>query len=80
MTEKNAEIIIPHDLWEEDAETVITGWLATDGANVSEGALVAEIMTAKVQYEIHSPKTGTLKIIEHNNAVVKKGTVIGVVE
>ena len=31
------DIVIPSDLWEEDEETVITGWLADDGATVEEG-------------------------------------------
>lgn len=74
------DIVIPSDLWEEDEETVITGWLADDGAAVEEGALVAEIMTAKVQYEIRAPVSGTLRIKEETDAIVKKGAVIGTVE
>lgn len=74
------DIVIPTDLWEEDEETVITSWLVNDGASVQEGALIAEIMTAKVQYEIHAPASGTVKIIEEADAVVAKGAVIGTVE
>jgi|TARA_R100001143_G_scaffold16848_1_gene18852 pyruvate/2-oxoglutarate dehydrogenase complex dihydrolipoamide acyltransferase (E2) component len=74
------DIVIPSDLWEEDEETVITGWLADDGATVEEGALVVEIMTAKVQYEINAPASGTLRIKEEADAVVPKGAVIGSVE
>lgn len=71
------DIIIPADLWEEDEETVITGWLVDDGAAVEEGALIAEIMTAKVQYEILAPASGTVTITEQADAVVAKGAVIG---
>lgn len=74
------DIVIPTDLWEEDEETVITNWLASDGGTVSEGALIAEIMTAKVQYEIHAPVSGTLRIEEKADAVVAKGAVIGKIE
>ncbi|WP_424987924.1 biotin/lipoyl-containing protein [Microbulbifer sp. S227A] len=74
------DIVIPSDLWEEDEECVITAWLADDGASVQEGALIAEIMTAKVQYEILAPASGTLKITEEADAVVAKGAVIGAVE
>lgn len=74
------DIVIPSDLWEEDEECVITGWLVDDGASVEEGALIAEIMTAKVQYEIHAPASGTLKIRAEADAVVAKGAVIGTVE
>lgn len=74
------DITIPTDLWEEDEECVITGWLVDDGATVDEGALVAEIMTAKVQYEVHAAAAGTVKITEEADAVVAKGAVIGRIE
>ena len=73
------DIIIPTDLWEEDEDAVITSWLASEGASVEEGALIAEIMTAKVQYEILAPASGTLSIKEEADAVVPKGAVIGTI-
>jgi pyruvate/2-oxoglutarate dehydrogenase complex dihydrolipoamide acyltransferase (E2) component len=73
------DIVIPSDLWEEDEETVITGWLVNDGATVEEGALIAEIMTAKVQYEILAPSSGVINITEQDDAVVPKGAVIGTI-
>lgn len=73
------DIIIPTDLWEEDEDAVITSWLVNDGAAVEEGALIAEIMTAKVQYEIHAPASGKVNIKEEADAVVPKGGVIGTV-
>ncbi len=71
------DIIIPSDLWEGDEESVITAWLASDGAEVKEGALIAEIMTAKVQHEINAPASGKLSILKEQEAVVVKGDVIG---
>jgi len=71
------EIIIPSDLWEGDEESVITAWLADDGAQVREGALIAEIMTAKVQHEITAPASGKLSILKEQEAVVTRGDVIG---
>jgi len=73
------DIIIPTDLWEEDEDAVITTWLVSDGASVSEGALIAEIMTAKVQYEINAPASGTIRIKADADAVVPKGAVIGII-
>jgi len=73
------DIIIPTDLWEEDEDAVITTWLVSDGASVEEGALIAEIMTAKVQYEINAPAAGTVNIKEEADAVVPKGGVIGTI-
>lgn len=73
------DIIIPADLWDGDDECVVTAWLASDGGQVSEGALIAEIMTAKVQYEITAPATGTLSIVKAQDDVAAKGDVIGAV-
>ncbi len=71
------DIQIPEDLYDGDEESVITAWLASDGATVKEGALIAEIMTAKVQHEMTAPASGTLKILKQQDDVVAKGTVIG---
>ncbi|MDP2738241.1 MAG: lipoyl domain-containing protein [Pseudorhodobacter sp.] len=71
------DIRIPEDLYEGDEESVITAWLASDGATVKQGALVAEIMTAKVQHEMTAPASGILKILKQQDEVVAKGTVIG---
>ncbi len=71
------DIVIPSDLWEEDSETVITNWFLSDGADVTKGTLVAEIMTEKVQFEILAPADGTLKILAQVDDVVAKGAVIG---
>ena len=73
------DIIIPSDLWDGDEECVITAWLASDTAHVTEGALIAEIMTAKVQYEILAPASGTLSISKPQDAIAAKGDAIGVV-
>lgn len=71
------DIRIPEDLYEGDEDSVITAWLASDGATVRQGALIAEIMTAKVQNEVTAPASGTLRILKQQDEVVAKGTVIG---
>lgn len=71
------DIVIPADLWEEDMEAVITDWLVSDGAQVAEGTLVAEIMVSKTQFEIHAPATGIVTITAPRETVVTKGAVIG---
>jgi len=72
-----ADIIIPSHLWEEDSEAVITNWFAGDGARVKAGALIAEIMVEKVQYEIEAPAAGRLVISKQVDDIVRKGDVIG---
>ncbi|NCQ23285.1 MAG: biotin attachment protein [Rhodobacteraceae bacterium CG17_big_fil_post_rev_8_21_14_2_50_63_15] len=71
------DVRIPEDLYEGDEDSVITAWLASDGARVKQGALIAEIMTAKVQHEMIAPASGILKILKQQDEVVTKGTVIG---
>lgn len=66
------DVIVPVDLWEEDSEAVITSWLASDGGDVSEGDVIAELMVEKIQYELVSPATGALKIIKDVDDVVEK--------
>lgn len=70
------DVTIPTDLWEEDSEAVITSWLFSEGAVVTEGQLIAEIMVEKVQYEVKAPVGGTLSIKEGPEAVVSKGAKI----
>ncbi|MDT4834755.1 Biotin-requiring enzyme [compost metagenome] len=73
-------ILIADDLWEGDVEAVITAWLVSDGAEVAQGDLVAEIMSEKAQFEIEAPASGVLKILEEEDAVVAKGATIARVE
>ncbi len=73
-------ILIADDLWEGDAEAVITSWLVSDGAEVAQGDLVAEIMSEKAQFEIEAPASGVLRILEEEDAVVAKGATIARVE
>ena len=66
-------VTVPTNLWEEDSEAVITNWLVADGASVSEGQLIAEIMVEKVQHELRAPASGAISIGKQAEAVVAKG-------
>ena len=76
----SSDVLIPHDLWEEDDEAVITSWLVSDGASVSEGDMIAELMVAKIQYELLSPVTGTLTILKEIDDVVAKGDCVATID
>lgn len=76
----STDIVVPKDLYEEDDDAVVTSWLVDDGSAVKAGALIAELMTAKVQYEIQAPESGTLKILKQIDDVVAKGDIIGSIE
>ncbi len=72
------DVKVPQDLWQDDGmEAVITNWLANDGATVRKGALIAEIMVEKSQFEVTAPVDGVLKIGKQTDDIVRKGDVIG---
>lgn len=71
------KIIIEQDLWDEDQEGVITAWLFDDGDQISTGDVVADVMVEKVQHEVLSSGTGTLKILKEAEQVINKGDAIG---
>ncbi|MEX1663733.1 biotin/lipoyl-containing protein [Thioclava sp. 15-R06ZXC-3] len=72
------EVKVPQDLWQDDSmEAVITNWLASDGAAVRKGVLIAEIMVEKSQFEVTAPADGILTITKQANDIVRKGDVIG---
>ncbi|MCK2150609.1 lipoyl domain-containing protein [Marinobacter alexandrii] len=75
----STEVLVPNDLWEEDDEAVITSWLVSDGSSVSEGDMVAELMVAKIQYELLAPATGTLSILKEIDDVVAKGDCVATI-
>ena len=77
-----SEIRVPDGLWDTNAtpEGVVINWFFDDGAAVEAGAVVAEIMVAKTQYQIESPSAGRLRIQAPVDAVVVPGAVLGTVD
>lgn len=71
------DITIADDMWDGDEQAVVTNWFAPDGAAVTKDMLLAEIMVAKIQYEVRAPADGTLTIISKVDDIVSKGDVIG---
>lgn len=75
------EVRIPQDLWDEDDKTgSIVVWLYKDGAEVKEGALIAEVLVEKVTLELVAPASGTLRIKVEPEVVVNKGDIVAVIE
>lgn len=73
-------ITVPTDLWDDDSPGVITTWLFEDGDQVTEGAIVAEVMNEKVTFDIAAPAAGTLVIEAAAESEVLQGGTIGKVE
>lgn len=73
------DVIVPVDLWEEDSEAVITSWLSSEGADVEEGDVIAELMVEKIQYELLAPAAGSLSIITDADEIVAKGNKVATI-
>lgn len=72
------DVVIPPDLWEEDQEGVITNWMVSDGAQVTQGQLLVEVMAVKVQYEVTAPGDGRIEQLKQTDDVVALGDRIAV--
>lgn len=74
------EIKIAGDQWDEDIEGNLLTWIYDDGASVTEGDTIVEIMVEKLQVELAAPKTGVLRHGKAEGDLVKRGEVIGQIE
>ncbi len=75
----STEVRVPEDLWEEDSEAVITSWLVSEGADVEDGEMIAELMVQKIQHELHATASGVLTIIKDVDDVVSKGDLVATI-
>jgi len=77
-----ADIVVPEGLWdaEKTPEGIVANWFYAEGATVSEGATVAELMVEKSSFDVAAPAAGTLRIAVPKDGTVRPGTVIGRIE
>jgi pyruvate/2-oxoglutarate dehydrogenase complex dihydrolipoamide acyltransferase (E2) component len=61
-------------------EGVLAGWLAADGASVTEGQPLFLIESDKSTNEVEAPASGVLKIMGVPGNTYEVGSVIGVIE
>lgn len=71
------EVRIADDQWDEDLEGNLLTWLYDDGAEVTKGEVIVEIMVEKLQVEIEAPATGILKHGKAEGDIVNRGDLIG---
>lgn len=76
------DIVVPEGLWDAgvNPEGIVANWFYADGAQVSAGDVVAEIMVEKSTFEIEAPAAGVLRHTLAKDGVVRAGTVIGTVD
>lgn len=70
-------IRLADDQWEEDLEGNLLTWIYDDGAQVSAGDIIVEIMVEKLQVEIEAPASGILRHGKAEGDLVNRGDVIG---
>lgn len=59
---------------------VVATWFVSDGDQVSEGQLLAEVQVDKVDAEINSPASGMIRIIMAEGSVVSQASTIAFIE
>src|SRR5690625_5802553 len=75
------EKIIMPQLGESVTEGTINTWLVKEGDFVNEYDPLVEVMTDKVNAEVPSSFTGTIKeIVENEGSTVKVGNLLGYIE
>ena len=76
----SVDILVPADLWGDSTEGVVVTWIYQNGAIVTEGKPIAEIMVEKAQLEITAPASGKLTILAAPETVIGRDQVIGRIE
>lgn len=71
-----ADVVIPHDMWDDDSEGSISSWFFADGDQVEEGDLLAEVMNEKVANELIAPAAGLLEILIAAEEPIAKGQLV----
>lgn len=59
-----------------DAEGVLATWFVSDGDQVAEGDLIAEVAVDKVDMEVAAPAAGTIRLLVPEGETAKQGTPI----
>lgn len=81
MTRSQHEVAFPTvSESQPDAEGVLATWFASDGQQVSEGDLLAEVAVDKVDVEVPAPAAGVVRLLVGEGDVVKQGAPIARLE
>lgn len=59
-----------------DAEGVLATWYVSDGDQVAEGDLIADVAVDKVDMEVTAPAAGTVRLLVAEGETAKQGTPI----
>jgi len=70
------DVVLEASLIGDEPEAELNRWLVADGGKVEAGQPIAEMTTAKVVLELHSPASGVLRQLVTEGAVVAVGDVV----
>lgn len=74
------EVVFPQlDEEAPDAPGVVSTWFFEDGAQVTAGALLAEVQVTKIAGEVTAPAAGVLRHKAAEGEVVGQGSVIATI-
>jgi pyruvate/2-oxoglutarate dehydrogenase complex dihydrolipoamide acyltransferase (E2) component len=76
----SVDIVVPAEMWGDSTEGVVVTWIYQNGATVTAGKPIAEIMVEKAQLEITAPVSGTLTILAVPETVIGREQVVGRIE
>ena len=72
-----AEVLFPAMSKDDpDAEGVVSTWFVSDGDQVQEGELIAEVAVDKADMEIVAPEAGTISILVTEDQAVTQNSPI----
>lgn len=71
-----AVVNVPEEMCPATDEGVLVTWLYEDGASITEGDSIAEIMVQKAQFDVAAPASGKLRILAQRDAIVSGGMII----
>ncbi len=76
----DVELVMPV-LGEEIEEGQLRTWVKSEGDAVTEGEVIAVISTPKLDMDLESPATGTLKtILVDEDEIAAVGETLGIIE
>lgn len=70
------DVVIAPDMWEGDEKGFISTWFFRDGECVAEGAVLADVMSEKVTFELRAPAAGMLSVLVAAEEPIAKGQVV----
>ena len=69
------DVVAPQDVWGDSLEGVVLTWIYKNGAHVTAGQVIAEMMVEKAQIEVLAPASGRLTILAQPETVIDRSYV-----